>query len=214
MNAVTEQLAAQGVIARSRVSTGEPVLVLQVQEIERYAGSLIVAARNNPRGVPALELRAIAQPGFSLPGIAEKDRLPRGQERPVLECTVQLMLEHGICFQHEGLLIFPTLFAAAPEAAAATLPTRCRSTTISPARLTTSTPRWSPGWCWRKDFGRVRLWAERAEFEVKDGGFCGLRKVARPGGFAHMDVYFEADTPDGGARSSSALWRITWPATA
>ena len=116
VHAVTEQLAAQGVIARSRVSTGEPVLVLQVQEIERYAGSLIVAARNNPRGVPALELRAIGQPGLLLPGIAEQDRLPRSQERPVLECTVQLMLEHGICFQHEGLLIFPSLFTAAPEA--------------------------------------------------------------------------------------------------
>ena len=47
-----------------------------------------------------------------------------------------------------------------------------------------------------RDFGRVRLWAERAEFEVKDGGFCGLRKVARPGGFAHVDVYFEANTPE------------------
>ena len=114
VNAVSEQLATQGVIARSRVSTGEPVLVLQVQEIERYAGSLIIAARNNPRGVPALELRAIAQADFSLPGIADKERLPRSQEKPVLECTVQIMLEHGICFQHEGLLIFPTLFAPAP----------------------------------------------------------------------------------------------------
>ena len=38
---VTEQLAAQGTIACSQVATGEPVLVLQVQEIERYAGSLI-----------------------------------------------------------------------------------------------------------------------------------------------------------------------------
>jgi small GTP-binding protein len=76
-NAVTEQLATQGVIARSRVSTGEPVLVLQVQEIERYAGSLILAARNNPRGVPAFELQAVAQPEFALPGISVKDRLPR-----------------------------------------------------------------------------------------------------------------------------------------
>ena len=24
---------------------------------------------------------------------------------------------------------------------------------------------------------------------------CGLRKVGRPGGFAHVDVYFEEETP-------------------
>ena len=46
-----------------------------------------------------------------------------------------------------------------------------------------------------RDFGRVRLWSERAEFEIGDKGLCGLRKVSRPGGFAHMDVYFEAETP-------------------
>jgi hypothetical protein len=46
-----------------------------------------------------------------------------------------------------------------------------------------------------RDFGRVRLWTDRAEFEVKDGGLCGLRKVGRPGGFAHVDVYFDTATP-------------------
>jgi small GTP-binding protein len=196
VSAVSEQLAAQGVIARSHVSTGEPVLVLQVQEIERYAGSLIVAARNNPRGVPALELRAIGQPGFPLPGIADKDRLLRVQERPVLECTVQLMLEHGICFQHEGLLIFPSLFAAAPEAIAATL-SHAVSLYYDFAGAIDNIYASLIAWLvLAQDFGRVRLWAERAEFEIQDGGFCGLRKVARPGGFAHVDVYFEANTPE------------------
>jgi hypothetical protein len=47
-----------------------------------------------------------------------------------------------------------------------------------------------------KEFGKVRLWSDRAEFEIKDGGLCGLRKVGRAGGFAHVDVYFEKDTPD------------------
>jgi hypothetical protein len=117
LETVAEQLAAQGFIARSKISTGEPVLVLQVQEIERYAGSLILAARNNVRGVPALDLRAIAREDFPLPGIAEGERLPRKQEKPVVECTIQLMLEHGICFQHEGLLIFPSLFAPTSDIA-------------------------------------------------------------------------------------------------
>ena len=197
VNAVTDQLATQGVIARSRVSTGEPVLVLQVQEIERYAGSLIVAARNNPRGVPALELRAIAQTDFSLPGIADKERLPRSQEKAVLECTVQLMLEHGICFQHEGLLIFPTLFATAPTVADTLLP-HAVSLYYDFAGAIDNIYASLIAWLvLARDFGRVRLWTDRAEFEVKDGGLCGLRKVGRPGGFAHVDVYFDTATPTG-----------------
>lgn len=47
-----------------------------------------------------------------------------------------------------------------------------------------------------RDFGKVRLAGDRAEFEVKDSGLCGLRKVARPGGFAHVDVYFEGTTSE------------------
>lgn len=195
IDAVTEQLAKQGLIARSHVSTGERVLVLQVQEIERYAGSLIIAARNNIRGVPALELRAISRPDFILPGISTDSRLPRNQERPVLECTVELLLEHGICFQHEGLLIFPSLFNSSSLAKDIEL---SHSVSLyydfsgAIDNIYASLVAWL---VLAQNFGRVRLWADRAEFEVKDGGLCGLRKVTRPGGFAHIDVYFEINTP-------------------
>lgn len=194
IDAVTLQLATQGVIARSQVSTGEPVLVLQVQEIERYAGSLILAARNNPRGVPALELRAIADPDFAFPGIKPAERLRRGQEAPVLECTVQLLLEHGVCFQHEGLLIFPSLFAPGPALDAPLPHTVSLYYDFAGAidNIYASLVAWL---VLAENFGRVRLWADRAEFEVGDGGLCGLRRVARPGGFAHVDVYFGTSTP-------------------
>jgi small GTP-binding protein len=198
IHTVVDQLAQQGVIARSRVATGEQALVLQVQEIERYAGSLVLAARNNPRGVPALELRAIAGPDFNLPGIPKEERLPRAQEKAVLECTVEMLLEHGICFAHEGLLVFPSLFAAAA-------PTSETDNTSLPHAVSlyydfagaidniyASLVAWL---VLARDFGRLRLSQDRAEFEVKAGGLCGLRKVTRPGGFAHVDVYFEDKTP-------------------
>ncbi|WP_437842260.1 metallophosphoesterase [Sorangium sp. So ce1153] len=195
VHAVAEQLAMQGVIARSRVFTGEPVLVLQVQEIERYAGSLIVAARNNPRGVPALDLLAIVQPGFEMPGIPARNRLPRVQELPVLECTVELLLDHGICFKHEGLLVFPTLFAPSPHPTDVDLSHAVSlyydfSGAID--NIYASLVAWL---VLARDFGRVRLWADRAEFEIANCGLCGLRKVGRAGGLAHVDVYFGADTP-------------------
>jgi GTPase SAR1 family protein len=192
---VVEQLATQGVIACSRMSTGEQVLVLQVQEIERYAGSLILAARNNPRNVPALELRAISLPGFTLPGIPERDRLNRTQETAVRDCTVELLLEHGICFAHEGLLVFPSLMATSADDDGETLPHAASLYyDISGAidNIYASLVAWL---VLAKDFGRLRLAPGRAEFEVRDQGLCGLRKVAKPGGFAHVDVYFGDKTP-------------------
>jgi len=195
VHAVAEQLAAQGIIAVSRTAGGTPVLVLQVQEIERYAGSLILAARENPRGVPALELRAVGHARFPLPGIAKKDRLPRKQEKSVVECTVQLMLEHGVCFQHEGLLVFPSLFAPAAETANARLP-HAVSLYYDFAGAIDNIYASLVAWLvLAKEFGKVRLWSNRAEFELKDRGLCGLLKRGRPGGFAHVDVYFEKETP-------------------
>jgi uncharacterized Zn-finger protein len=44
-------------------------------------------------------------------------------------------------------------------------------------------------------FGRIRLWENRVEFEADGRGACGLRKVSRGGGFAHLDVYFHEGTP-------------------
>jgi GTPase SAR1 family protein len=113
VNTVVEQLRMQGVIAESRLETGQRVLILQLGYIEQYAGSLIVAARNNPRGVPALEETAVASGRMLLPGLKAEERLHPFQEPIVLQCVIQLLLEHGICLKHEGLLIFPALFPSA-----------------------------------------------------------------------------------------------------
>ena len=107
---VVRQLALQGVITEVQLSTGESVLVLQIVEVERYAGALIVAARNNRRGVPALEEALIGTSKVPLAGINPNERLRRSQEKIVLQCVVQLMLEHGICLKHQGMLLFPSLF--------------------------------------------------------------------------------------------------------
>ncbi len=192
--AVAEQLATQGVIANTRLASGEQVIVLQISEIERYAGSLIVAARNNARNVPALEESKIASPDVPLPGIKEKERLPRLQERIVLECVAQLLVEHGVCFKHEGLLVFPSLFR----------PTEKEDVEVSSNSVSlyydfsgavnniyASLVAWL---VMGKDFGHVRLWDDRAEFETSARGVCGVRKVDRGRGFAHMDVYFKDQT--------------------
>ena len=39
-------------------------------------------------------------------------------------------------------------------------------------------------------FGSMRLWEDRAEFENPPWGQCGLRKVDKHQGYAHLDIYF------------------------
>ena len=195
VGAVAEQLAAQGVIADTRLSSNERVLVLQVGEIERYAASLIIQARNNPHRVPALEERRIASPEFALPGIKPDERLPRIQERVVLECVSQLLLEHGICFEHHGLLVFPTLFSPTESDDDVGIPrsvSLCYDFSGAIDNIYASLIAWLVV---SKNFGRVRLWRDRAEFESGRLGASGLRKVSRERGLAHLDVYFEERTP-------------------
>jgi hypothetical protein len=195
VTAVAEQLATQGVIAYTRLATGERVLVLNIEEIERYAGSLIIAARNNPHDIPALEERQLASPDVPLPGIREEGRLPRLQERIIIECVVQLLVEHGVCFRHEGLLIFPSLFRPTEKEIGAALPHAVSLYYDFSGAVDNIYASLVISLAIGKDFGRVRLWKDRAEFEAAGHGACGVRKIDRGSGFAHIDIYFEERTP-------------------
>ena len=190
LNAVVKQLALQGLIADTQLASRERVLVLKIGEIERYAGAVIIAARNNPRNVPAIEGRKIPLPDMSFPGIKDSERLPRDQELVILQCVIQLLLQHGICLEHEGLLIFPALFQPTE---------REREESFSHSvslyydfsgaidNIYSSLTAWL---AISQQFGRMRLWEHRAEFEQAGQGACGLRRVNRGSGFAHLDVYF------------------------
>lgn len=187
---VIEHLCREGLIARTYLESGDPVLVLQIADVERYASSLIISARLNPRGVPAVERKTVLQPGKPVPRITDSERLPPDEERIILESVARLLVERGICFEHEGLLIFPSLFRLSHQKAAAEV--------MSPFAL-----------CYDfsgpidqiyaslvvqlailKEFGLVRLWQNQAEFERLGSDVFGLRKVDREGGSAHLDVYF------------------------
>nr|VFJ93243.1 MAG: small GTP-binding protein domain-containing protein [Candidatus Kentron sp. H]VFJ94166.1 MAG: small GTP-binding protein domain-containing protein [Candidatus Kentron sp. H]VFK00759.1 MAG: small GTP-binding protein domain-containing protein [Candidatus Kentron sp. H] len=197
VGAVTDQLAMQGLIARTRLKAGEQVLVLQLPVIEQYAGSLVVTARAQQRGIAALEERFIVCRGFPLPGVKQQERLMRLDEELVLECVVQLMIEHGLCFRHEGLYVFPSLFRAGERDRGAEGFPHAVSLYYDFAGAVDNIYAALVAWLFlAKGFGGVRLWENRAEFRSADQGACGVRKVAKGGGFAHLDVYFEAATPE------------------
>ncbi|HEX9002629.1 MAG TPA: TIR domain-containing protein, partial [Blastocatellia bacterium] len=191
VNTVVDQLARQGAITDTRLSTGERALVLQIGYVEIYAGSLLRLAREAScdSGVPTLELTdAIFRKNF--PGIEDKDRLSPLQERTVIECVIELMIEHGVCLKHERLLVFPTLF---PESAASEEDKIKHTVSLYydfsgaidniysslVAQLAAS-----------GKFGRVRLWKDRAEFDPAGQDVCGLQRMDRPGGWSHLDLLF------------------------
>ncbi|MBN1203612.1 MAG: metallophosphoesterase [Myxococcaceae bacterium] len=193
--AVVEQLALQGVIALTTLEAGDPVLVLQLGEVERYAGSLILAARDNPVGVPAIEQAQLTLRSWELPLIPREKRLPLIEERLVLECVVQLFIKHGLCIQHAGLLVFPTLFRTTEALASHITPAVSISYELSGAvdNLYSSLV---ANVALSQQFGRMRLWEDRAEFEETGRGACGLRRMDLPEGAARLDVYFDARTEE------------------
>lgn len=192
-NIVVTQLALQGVIAETRLTDGTQVLVLQISEIERYAGSLLVLASNNPDGIPAIDELSILG-ASTLPGLSKKDRLGREQERIVIEAVIQLLLQNGICLRHEGMLVFPSKvtatsddsvpegfvelfqhidFLGAIENVYATL-----ITSLSNSR----------------HFGRLRIRPGRVEFVGRGSGICAIRCVGAGPGRATLRAYASTET--------------------
>jgi len=110
LHAVAWQLARQGFVARVRLTDGTLALVLHVEQIARYAGSLALLAKKSPHGVPALEIASLFGPAARFPGIPNDKRLRKDQELAVLDSVIALLIERGMAFLHEGLLVFPGAF--------------------------------------------------------------------------------------------------------
>lgn len=110
LHAVAWQLARQGFVARVRLTDGTLALVLHVEQIARYAGSLALLAKKSPHGVPALEIASLFGPAARFPGIPKDERLRKDQELAVLDSVIGLLIERGMAFLHEGLLVFPGAF--------------------------------------------------------------------------------------------------------
>jgi WD40 repeat protein/GTPase SAR1 family protein/predicted MPP superfamily phosphohydrolase len=197
VNTVIGQLAGQGQIVETRLSSGDRVLVLQIGLISIYAGSLVLAARANPKGVPALEELLVVSGRTPLPGIKPEERVDPFRERIVLECTVQLLLDRGLCFKHEGMLIFPTEFkqfeASDGERAARAVSIYYDFTGAIDNIWASMVTQLAIAGENEKGFGRVRLWKNYAEFEKPGQGVCGLSRTDRQSGAAHLDLLFSEE---------------------
>jgi small GTP-binding protein len=199
LRSVVGPLARQGLVADTRLADGTRVLVLEVEQVERYAGSLILAARDNPHGVPAIDVAKVLSPAMTFPRLPASERLRRDQELLIIDCVIELLLEHGLCLRHEGLLIFPSLFR----------PTQSEMGTDFPHAISLHYDFSGPidniyaslvtSLALSRRFGTMRLWQNRAEFGRAGEDSSGIRRVreGREGtrGHARLDVYFDQETP-------------------
>lgn len=200
--AVVEQLARQGLIADARLGDGSRMLILEIEQAERYAASLILAARDNPRGVPALEIASVVSPDMCFPRIAPGDRLPRDQELVVLECVVDLLIASGICFRSGRLLVFPALFRSSGVTDHPGSTQQAVAVAVAYDFLGSAENIYSSLVCWlalSQSFGAMRLWEHRVEFAKPDRGTSGLRRVLRTDRASHagrFEIYFDDRTDD------------------
>ncbi|MBZ5728926.1 MAG: GTP-binding protein [Acidobacteriia bacterium] len=193
LETVLKQLALEGAIVDVLLAQGDRVLVLRIDVVSKYAGSLILSARDNPRGVPALEPQRILSAETTFPGLRQEERLDRATERVVVECVVQILLERGLCFEQAGILIFPTLFpnAALPESGQLRLSRplfydfdgpidNIYSGLIAHIAL-------SGAW------GKVSIWNSLAQFDVPGCGAVAISKHERGHFKGHLDIYVSPD---------------------
>ena len=199
LETVIGHLGQQGLLSDLRLATGDRVLVLKVEEVERYACSIVLAAREADResGVPAVEHKKLLSPEMVFPKISDEERLKRADEHVVLECVIQLLVEKNLCLEHEGLLVFPHLFQTLGAADRDELTHRVPiyydfSGAIDNIYSSLVVRLHLSG-----EFGAVRMWQDRAEYQKSGSGLFGLRKVGDRKGLAHLDLYFDDKTEKG-----------------
>jgi GTPase SAR1 family protein len=175
LRSVVAQLTLQGFIADVRLGDGTRMLILRIEHVSRYAGSLICAAKEKfeSDGVPSLEISEVLSTRMSFPRMPDKERLRRDQELVVLDAVVQLLIERGIAIEHLGLLVFPSLFPSSQgdddlqsEGAVSLFYDFSGAIDNIYASLVTAAAH-------SRGFGKMRLGGTRAAFTSAREGTCG-----------------------------------------
>lgn len=187
---VIKQLSLQGTIALQITEDSIGHIILNVSKIEQYAGSIIILAQESSTGVPTITERSLLTDITDLPGMKKDERLSSEEESIVIGTVIEMLVNAGICTRHEGWLIFPSLYTPTTF-----LPTTHRANTHVCYDFSGAVENiWTCLVSWlvvAKEFGRHRLWKNRAEFEDTEIGMFGIEKTDISGGYARIDIYFD-----------------------
>ena len=187
-----ESLAQQGIVVTVDGFQDGRVLILGVDHIDRYAGSIVRAARDNPRRIAAVEEATLHDRTFT--EIPEDQRIADVATRTaVLEAVKQLLVEKSIALRSQGLLIFPSESSGERDAGTGDLPVRVAvhlSFEGAVNNLYASTV------CMLERgerFGPVRLWRNWAQFE-RSAEVCAVQLVDLGAGRAKFELHFGEKT--------------------
>jgi len=191
LRTVVGLLAGQGLI--KRLDFGDFIL-LQPEQINNYATSVIRAAREHVDGIGC-----IAEEGVLNGGIDFKDmpRLGNADEMILLRAMVQTFLDQSLCIREEtpsGVqLVFPSQFNR--EIEIPTHPLVMVSYHFSghlPTIYTTLVVRLTYG----GTFEKKELWKNAAEFVTPEGKTVGLVMKKIDEGVGEIKIFFEPGVPD------------------
>lgn len=191
IDTVINLLQARGLVYQLTPTPRLTWVLLQPEQINRYASSIIQAARNNPGGIGAIPERDVVCANLPLIGF---ERLEPHEEKIVLESTVELLIRHDLCFREMGMLVFPSQlnkvrpaygdehpptevtyqFSGSVESIYASLVVRLSYT---------------------RDFQREHLWKYAAEFS-RNGDRLGFSMYQVEEGTSELEIYFYPGVKD------------------
>lgn len=105
IDTVVNLLQARGLVYRLDPTPRLSLVLLRPELINQYASSIIRAARDHPRGIGAISEQKVIRADLAFTGV---ERLNAWEEKDVLESTVELLIQHDLCFREMGLLVFPS----------------------------------------------------------------------------------------------------------
>jgi small GTP-binding protein len=105
LDTVISSLQARGFVHRLDSGRTGPQILLRPELINQYGSSIVQAARAHPRALGAVLERDVLRGQLPFTGVA---RAPAEAEATILEATVELLLQHQLCFRHMGQLVFPS----------------------------------------------------------------------------------------------------------
>jgi hypothetical protein len=175
-----KSLVEQGLVVRVDGFGGEDILILGVDHIDRYAGCIVRAAKNNPRQIAAIDEASLSNPAI-YEEVPKNQRIKAVEVRTaVIEAVKHLLTDKSLAFRSHGLLILPSEYPLERPLGAGdlpqTLPLHFRFEGAGSDVYASTVCMLER--CER--FGPVRLWRKWAQFE-RVADVCALHFKPRLG---------------------------------
>ncbi len=189
--AAVRLMQAQGLVYRLVQPRSRERILVRPEMINVYASSIVKAAREHWRGVGAVPELDVLSAAIPLDGVS---RLQSPDEEIVLKATVELMLQHDLCFREMGMLIFPSqinVLRPAPQGVRSQTEVAYRFSGAIESIYASLVVRLSN----TEFFRREDQWKDTSEFS-RGAGRLGFHLHTVSEGTAELEIYFDAEVDE------------------